>query len=52
MMSLCFFIEPFSVPLYTTMGTNWSPAAVIVSALVAHFVLFVVLQMRSVLGGP
>ncbi len=30
-----FLIVPFSVPLYTTMGTNWSPAAVMVRATVA-----------------
>ncbi len=36
-----FLIVPFSIPLYTTMGTNWSPAAVMVSAMAARLVSFV-----------
>ena len=41
-------IMPFSTPLYTTMGTNWSPAAVMTSTTVVCFVLLIVVQMRMV----
>ena len=38
---LVFLEELLSVPLYTTMGTNWLPAAVMESATVARLVLIV-----------
>jgi len=38
----------FSVPVYTTMGTNWSPTAVMVSATVARLVVFLEVLIRMV----